>query len=159
MDPAIDEDPFSGDELDELYRDIILDYYRSPRNKGRLSRANASKDGHNPLCGDEVTIDLMIQGDVIKDVNFDGHGCSISQSSASMMTDAIKGRTLKEISGLSTAFTDVMKGSDVDEDILGDLEALKGVSKFPVRVKCATLAWHTMNEAIKSFLVDKTTAK
>ena len=144
------------DELGELYRDIILDYYRSPRNKGRLSSPSVSREGYNPLCGDEVQIDLTILDGVIEDVNFDGRGCSISQSSASMMTDAIKGMTLDETDTMFHRFQDMMLGSgEVNSEDLGDLEALIGVRKFPVRIKCATLAWHALDEAVKAFLTDE----
>ena len=157
MTTSADQGMISDDsELGELYRDIILDYYRRPRNRGRLPEASVSRDGHNPLCGDEVTVDLAIDDKVITDVKFDGHGCSISQSSASMMTDAVKGRTLAEAEKLFGTFTNVMKGTeDAEAEQLGDLEALTGVRKFPVRVKCATLAWHTLSDGIRAFLSKK----
>ena len=136
-------------ELDELYREIILDHYRSPRNRGRLPAPSVRREGLNPLCGDEIQIDLAIQDGVIRDVRFQGRGCSISQSSASMMTEAVKGLPLDRAEALFASFREMMQGSEgVDPAALGDLEALTGVRKFPVRVKCATLAWHTLEEAI-----------
>ncbi len=138
-------------ELDELYRDVILDHYRSPRHKGSLPSPTISREGLNPLCGDEVTIDLGLKGDVIAEVAFHGSGCSISQSSASMLTEAILGKRLDEAEALFRDFTAMMQGSnEVDPESLGDLEAMSGVRKFPVRVKCATLAWHTLEEALES---------
>lgn len=137
-------------ELDELYRDVILDHYRSPRHKGSLPSPTISREGLNPLCGDEVTIDLGLKGDVIAEVAFHGSGCSISQSSASMLTEAVLGKTLDEAEVLFRGFTAMMQGSnEIDPEALGDLEAMSGVRKFPVRVKCATLAWHTLEEALE----------
>ena len=137
-------------ELDELYRDVILDHYRSPRHRGSLASPTISREGLNPLCGDEVTIELGLKGDVIAEVAFHGSGCSISQSSASMLTEAVLGKTLAEAETLFRGFTAMMLGSDeIDPESLGDLEALSGVRKFPVRVKCATLAWHTLAEALE----------
>ncbi len=137
-------------ELDELYRDVILDHYRSPRHKGSLSSPTIIREGLNPLCGDEVTLDLGLKGDVIAEVAFHGSGCSISQSSASMLTEAVLGKTLAEAETLFRDFTAMMQGSnEVDPESLGDLEAMSGVRKFPVRVKCATLAWHTLAEALE----------
>lgn len=139
-------------ELDELYREIILDHYRSPRNRGSLDQPSASSEGDNPLCGDEVRIDLAIRDGRISDVRFVAKGCSISQASASMMTEAIKGLSLEEVESLFEMFKGMMYGADeVDVEALGDLEALQGVRKFPVRVKCATMAWNTMKEALEEF--------
>ena len=139
-------------ELDELYREIILDHYRNPRNSGSLDQPSASGEGDNPLCGDEVKIDLAIRDGRIVDVRFVAKGCSISQASASMMTEAIKGRSLEEVESLFEMFKGMMYGADeVDVEALGDLEALQGVRKFPVRVKCATLAWNTLEEALEEY--------
>ncbi|MDO8616438.1 MAG: SUF system NifU family Fe-S cluster assembly protein [Dehalococcoidia bacterium] len=136
-------------ELDELYRDIILDHYRHPRRKGRLAAPTATHEGLNPLCGDEVTIEVIVRDGRIQDIAYMGSGCSISQSSASMMTEAVHGKPVAEVRGLIADFTAMMRGSDdIDPESLGDLEALGGVRKFPVRVKCATLAWHTLDEAL-----------
>jgi nitrogen fixation NifU-like protein len=137
--------------LDDLYRDIILEYYRNPRNRGRLPEATVSREGQNPLCGDEVFLDLLVEDGVIKDARFQGQGCSISQASASMLTEAVRGLTLEEAEDLYDRFHRLMTGDEtVDAAELGDLEALSGVRKFPVRVKCATLAWHVLDEAIRS---------
>jgi nitrogen fixation protein NifU and related proteins len=150
--------------LEDLYREIILDHYRSPRNRGELPVPPAAvAKGHNPLCGDEITVFLEVEDGVVSDVRVGGQGCSISQSSASMMSQAIKGRTVDEVRALVRRFKGMMSieegdGDDVaaaDEDEqqpaaidLGDLEALQGVVKFPVRIKCATLAWNTLVDAL-----------
>jgi nitrogen fixation protein NifU and related proteins len=139
--------------LEDLYREIILDHYRTPRNRGELPAPPAVfAQGHNPLCGDEVTVFLQIDGDVVGDVKVSGQGCSISQSSASMMSQAIKGRGIHEVRALVRRFKGMMSIEDADPNgdgdaepvALGDLEALQGVVKFPVRIKCATLAWNTL---------------
>jgi nitrogen fixation protein NifU and related proteins len=143
--------------LEDLYREIILDHYRSPRNRGELPAPPAVfAQGHNPLCGDEITVYLQLDGDRVSDVRVDGQGCSISQSSASMMSQAIKGRTVDEVRALVRRFKGMMSIEDADGDedapavevSLGDLEALQGVVKFPVRIKCATLAWNTLLQAL-----------
>ncbi len=144
--------------LEELYREVILDHYRNPRNRGAVAGANAQADGNNPLCGDEVHVELIVDDGAIIDIGVVGQGCSISQASASMMTDAIKGRTLDEVAELTAKFKtmmDIDTGGDagIDPDrpgaVLGDLEALQGVRRFPVRIKCANLAWTTLEEAIR----------
>jgi nitrogen fixation NifU-like protein len=153
--------------LEDLYREIILDHYRNPRNRGELPVPPGTRvEGFNPLCGDEIVVYLDLDGDTVRDVRINGQGCSISQSSASMMSSAIKGRTLDEVRALSRAFKAMMSihektidesndGSDgaklveeVEEVKLGDLEALRGVVKFPVRIKCATLSWNTLLQGI-----------
>ena len=147
--------------LEDLYREIILDHYRTPRNRGELPTPPAVvAQGHNPLCGDEITVYLQLDGDVVSDVKVGGQGCSISQSSASMMTQAIKGHTVGEVRSLVRRFKGMMSIQDLDGDAaegngdtgaevaLGDLEALQGVVKFPVRIKCATLAWNTLLDAL-----------
>lgn len=137
------------EELDDLYRDIIIDHYRNPRHKGKLDAPTVCEEGYNPLCGDEITIDVEVDDGVVTDIAQRGSGCSISQSSASMMTEAIVGKKLTDVRHLIDEFTTMMRGSDdVDFDELGDLESLMGVRKFPVRVKCATLAWHTLSKAL-----------
>ncbi len=139
-------------ELDELYREIILDHYRSPRNRGSLEQPTATGEGDNPLCGDEVRVDLDIRDGRVFDVRFEANGCSISQASASMMTEAVKGLSLEEVDSLFETFKVMMySAGEVDVEALGDLEALQGVRKFPVRVKCATLAWNTLQEALEEF--------
>ena len=144
--------------LEDLYREIILDHYRSPRNRGELPTPPAAvAQGHNPLCGDEITVYLLVDDARVGDVKVGGQGCSISQSSASMMSQAIKGRSVDEVRALVRRFKGMMSiedsgGDDGDGDAplaeLGDLEALQGVVKFPVRIKCATLAWNTLIDAL-----------
>jgi nitrogen fixation protein NifU and related proteins len=145
--------------LEDLYREIILDHYRTPRNRGELPVPPAQHaEGHNPLCGDEITVYLMLDGDnqsgVVTDVKVGGQGCSISQSSASMMSQAVKGKTVPEVRALVRKFKGMMSIETADDgaapiDVpLGDLEALQGVVKFPVRIKCATLAWNTLAQAL-----------
>lgn len=136
----------AGALLEELYREVILDHYRSPRNKGPLPDADASVHLHNPLCGDEITLALTVEGDVIRKARFIGQGCSISQASASMLTEAIQGRTLSEARDMMDRFTRMVRGELAPEAAdLGELEALSGVSRFPVRVKCALLAWEALD--------------
>lgn len=142
--------------LEDLYREIILDHYRSPRNRGELPPPANKAEGHNPLCGDEITVFVQVDGDVVSDVKVSGQGCSISQSSASMMSQAIKGKSLDEVRALVHRFKVMMSIEEDADDAaapavkLGDLEALQGVVKFPVRIKCATLAWNTLVEALES---------
>ncbi len=136
-------------DLDDLYRELILDHYRQPRNKGKLEAATARAEGFNPLCGDEIAVDLDIEDGQIKDVAFRGRGCSISQASGSMMTAAVKGHTRHEARALLDAFKAMMLEPEKEpEAFLEDLEAFQGVAKFPVRVKCATLAWHVLEEGL-----------
>lgn len=160
--------------LEDLYREIILDHYRSPRNRGELASPPAVRtEGFNPLCGDEIVVYLDVDdAGVVTDIRIGGTGCSISQSSASMMSAAVKGKTIPEVKALTRAFKGMMSlhessldaegesGEPVDEDAeaaaaaldadvkLGDLEALRGVVKFPVRIKCATLAWNTLLQGL-----------
>ncbi len=137
-------------ELDDLYREIIIDHYRHPRHRGHLTAPSASHEGLNPLCGDEVTVEVVVDGGDLDEIAYSGSGCSISQSSASMMTEAVAGKSVAETRRLIADFTAMMRGDEsIDPDALGDLEALSGVRKFPVRIKCATLAWHTLAEALK----------
>jgi nitrogen fixation NifU-like protein len=137
--------------LDDLYRELILDHYRHPRNKGELETRTARVEGYNPLCGDEIEVDMLIDDEgVIEDVAFKGRGCSISQASGSMMTDAVKGLSKQEAQRMLEAFTKMMTDPELEPDVdLGDLEAFQGVAKFPVRVKCATLAWHVLEEGLE----------
>ncbi len=147
--------------LEDLYREIVLDHYRSPRNRGELPAPPAHRtEGFNPLCGDEIVVYLQVDGDVITDVKIGGQGCSISQSSASMMSAAIKGKTVQEARSLTRAFKAMMSihestldGADADTTPdpairLGDLEALRGVARVPVRIKCATLSWNTLAQGL-----------
>jgi nitrogen fixation NifU-like protein len=150
--------------LDDLYREIILDHYRSPRNRGELPPPAAHAVGHNPLCGDEIEVYLDVHdgpdGKVVGDIKVGGQGCSISQSSASMMSQAVKGKSVDEVRALVHKFRSMMSIEELSDDDaaadvkLGDLEALQGVVKFPVRIKCAVLAWNTLTEA----LAESTTA-
>ncbi len=161
--------------LEDLYREIILDHYRSPRNRGELETPPAHRvEGFNPLCGDEIVVYVDVEDDTVKDIRIAGQGCSISQSSASMMSAAVKGKTLDEVKDLTKAFKAMMSiheqnldgegegkeqagdsglGDEALEEApevnLGDLEALRGVVKFPVRIKCATLSWNTLAQGIE----------
>jgi nitrogen fixation NifU-like protein len=136
--------------LEDLYREVILDHYRNPRNRAALAVANLVAEGVNPLCGDEVTVELnMDAGEVIREVSVRGHGCSISQSSGSMMSEAIRGLHREQVAALSERFQSLLLTEDHNpEDGLGDLAALQGVRKYPVRVKCALLPWTTLEEAL-----------
>jgi nitrogen fixation NifU-like protein len=144
--------------LDELYREVILDHYRNPRHRGRLEHPDAHGEGHNPLCGDEVSLDLKIEDGRVVAVAVTGQGCSISQASASMMAESILGKTeaeIEELSGRFRAMMDIDEGDPgIDEsrpgEVLGDLEALQGVRRFPVRIKCAALPWTTLQEALEA---------
>ena len=135
--------------LDDLYRETILDHYSHPRNRGVVEPADVSRDGANPLCGDEVRVTLRTRDGIVEDVRFEGKGCSISQASASMMTEQVKGRPVADAARLIAAFKAMMHNGAVPTDGLGDLEALQGVRKFPVRVKCATLSWITLELALE----------
>jgi nitrogen fixation protein NifU and related proteins len=136
--------------LDTLYRQVIMDHYKNPRNKGILENS-LTVDMNNPTCGDRIRLTLDLEDNVVKDAKFEGEGCSISMSSASMMTQAIKGQTLENALELSKIFSDMMLGKEYDGDLdLGDIEALKGVTNFPARIKCATLAWKAMEKGITS---------
>lgn len=146
--------------LEDLYREIILDHYRTPRNRGELESPPAIEaNGHNPLCGDEITVYVLVDGSgddaVVTDIKISGQGCSISLSSASMMTQAVMGKTVREVRALVRRFKGLMsievEEQPGDADIaLGELEALQGVVKFPVRIKCAVLGWNTLAQALDS---------
>jgi nitrogen fixation NifU-like protein len=142
-------------ELRELYQEVILDHSKRPRNYRKQDDASNHAKGYNPLCGDKITVFLKLDGDVIQDVSFQGAGCAISTASASMMTEILKGKTKEEVERLFEHFHNVVTGKDEgeDEDItekLGKLAVFAGVQEFPVRVKCATLAWHTLRAALES---------
>ena len=142
-----------SEELDDLYREVILDHTKHPRNFREITNPTRSADGHNRLCGDKLKVFVKLNGDKIEDLAFKGAGCSISTASASMMTEALKGKTLAEANDLFTRFHDVLTGPPdiaTDAEDLGKLAAFHGVRKFPVRVKCATLAWHTLQAALKN---------
>lgn len=135
--------------LDDLYREIILDHYRQPRHRGQLVSPTCSADGANPLCGDQVTVSLRVDGDRIADISFSGNGCSISQASASMMTEYALGRSPAEALAGVEAFAELMRtGEPTGRDGFDDIDALAGVSKFAARVKCASLAWKTLEQAL-----------
>ena len=140
-----------GDGLAELYQELILDHYRRPRNQGSLEAHTSRVALANPTCGDELELDLLLEGGTIRDVRFSGHGCSISQASASMMTQLIKGKTLDEARRLAARFSEMMRGSaDAAHDrALGEARALAGVARFPVRVKCALLGWSALEESTR----------
>jgi len=139
--------------LRELYQEVILDHSRHPRHHGVLEDASHKAEGYNPLCGDRVTVYLRLDADDrVADIKFEGKGCAISQASASMMTDMLKGRTAAEADRLMTGFLHLVKGedaSDLPEDDRERLEVMGGISEFPMRVKCATLAWHTYKNAVE----------
>ena len=139
--------------IEDLYREIILDHYRTPRNRGELQPPAVYAEGNNPLCGDDIRIYLDVADGVVRDVKFSGQGCSISQSSTSMMTVAVKGKPVAEVLAFVRRFKHMMTLTEGDDEVyqsinLGDIEALQGVVKFPVRIKCATLGWNTLLEAI-----------
>jgi nitrogen fixation protein NifU and related proteins len=136
-------------ELKDLYRDVILDHNRAPRNFGKLEDANASADGHNPLCGDLLHLSLKLDGDRVQDVRFEGKGCAISTASASLMTEAVKGKDRATIGALFHKVHALLTSQDATAPPeLGKLAALSGVREFPARVKCASLCWHTLNAAL-----------
>jgi nitrogen fixation NifU-like protein len=135
--------------LDEIYKEVILDHYKNPRNKREMPDAELTCSKNNPLCGDEITVYVHADGGKVLDVSFVGQGCSISQSSASMMTESVSGKTVEEVGELSTSVRGMRAGEpEPDEDEFGELVALKGVVKYPIRVKCAVLAWDVLQEAL-----------
>ena len=136
--------------LEELYKEVILDHYRAPRNKGRLDPHDVALERNNPLCGDEIELFLKFDGDAVEGIAFEGKGCSISQASASMMTEKIKGVSTKEAQALAESIKRMMAGEEEgDPKELEDLVSLKGVVKYPVRIKCALLGWNTLLEALE----------
>ena len=136
-------------DLKDLYRDVILDHNKRPRNFGKLEAADAHADGHNPLCGDRLTVFLKMDGDRVDDIRFEGKGCAISTASASMMTEAIKGKDKADIGELFEKIHSLLTRQDaVADPSLGKLAALSGVREYPARVKCASLCWHTLNAAL-----------
>lgn len=140
-----------NNNLDQLYRSVIMDHYKNPRNKGSLAEDSVTIDMNNPTCGDRIHLTLKVEDGIVKDAKFDGEGCSISMSSASMMTQIVKGKKIEEALELAEIFSKMMLGEefDVDKYDLGDVEALQGVAKFPARIKCATLAWKAMEKGVK----------
>jgi nitrogen fixation NifU-like protein len=139
------------DAMRELYQEVILDHSKSPKNFKELDDASHQSQGHNPLCGDRLTLYLAVADGVIQDVGFKGAGCAISTASASMMTEALKGKSEAEVDAIFGAFHDLVTGkvAEADDDVLGKLAVFGGVRDYPVRVKCATLAWHTLRAALK----------
>jgi nitrogen fixation NifU-like protein len=151
-------DSGSMDNLGNLYQEVILDHSRRPRNFRKMEGASRKADGYNPLCGDRVTIYLSMDGDVVKDASFQGSGCAISTSSASILTESMKGKTRAEAEALFETFHDLVTGernAKQDAPELGKLAVFSGVSEFPARVKCATLSWHTLRAALDSPNVDE----
>jgi nitrogen fixation NifU-like protein len=138
-------------ELSELYQQVILDHNKKPRNFRKLESANHTADGYNPLCGDQLTVYLNLEDDQVKEVGFEGTGCAISKASASMMTQAVKGKSKEQAESLFKEFHSMVTGElneETEENILGNLKIFAGVREFPVRVKCATLPWHTLHAAL-----------
>ncbi|WP_017756321.1 Fe-S cluster assembly sulfur transfer protein SufU [Calidifontibacillus oryziterrae] len=137
--------------LDTLYRQVIMDHYKNPRNRGEMEDGDVTINMNNPTCGDRIQLQFKVEDGIVKDVKYDGEGCSISMSSASMMTQAIKGLEIEKALKLSKIFSEMMQGKefeDNDDLDLGDIEALSGVAKFPARIKCATLAWKAMEKGL-----------
>ncbi|MCK6258360.1 SUF system NifU family Fe-S cluster assembly protein [Fictibacillus sp. KIGAM418] len=136
--------------LDQLYRQVIMDHYKNPRNKGQLADDAVTINMNNPTCGDRIQLHLKVDDGKISDAKFDGEGCSISLASASMMTQTVKGLSVEDAVKLAHVFYNMMLGKDYDDTSfdLGDIEALQGVSKFPARIKCATLAWKAMEKGV-----------
>lgn len=141
----------STNKLDQLYRSVIMDHYKNPKNKGVLTGGNVTVDMNNPTCGDVIHLTMDVVDGIVKDVKFEGEGCSISMASASMMTQMIKGKTTEEAVKLAQTFSNMMLGKDLDDSIdLDDLEALSGVAQFPARIKCATLSWKAMEKGVSN---------
>jgi nitrogen fixation protein NifU and related proteins len=141
-------------ELNDLYRDVILDHNRRPRNFGGLEAADASVEGYNPLCGDRLTLRLKLDEETIKDIRFEGQGCAISTASASLMTEAVKGKTREEALQLFARVHELLTNDAASAEELGKLGALSGVREYPARVKCASLCWHTLVSALKAAQLD-----
>jgi len=138
--------------LDEMYRDIILDHYRSPRGKQPIEKSNVESEGSNPSCGDEISLQVFVKDNILKDVHVDCKGCAISTASGSMLAEAVKGKSFDEVMKIADTVKKLLKGEIEESDVdLGDLDSLKGVRQFPVRVKCALLAWVTLIEGLKHY--------
>jgi len=136
--------------MSDLYGEILLDHYRLPRNKGKLAHETLAAEGKNPLCGDELTLHLLVEGGTIRDISFEGTGCAISMASASMLTEDLKGRSVAEVQHRIEQFRQFIRdGQEPEGEALNDISALSGVAQLPVRVKCATLPWTTMEEALR----------
>ena len=144
--------PIENMALGDLYTEVIGEHSRSPENKGELAAATVRERGHNPSCGDEITLELQIEGDIIKDAAFTGVGCAISQASTDIMIDLMRGKTVEEAQRLAQLFTSMIKREVTDDAALEELDeaiALKNISNMPARVKCAVLAWHTLEDVLK----------
>ena len=144
--------PTENAALGDLYTEVIGEHSRSPENKGELAAATVRERGHNPSCGDEITLELLIEGDIIKDAAFTGVGCAISQASTDIMIDLMRGKTVEEAQRLAQLFTSMIKREVTDDAALEELDeaiALKNISNMPARVKCAVLAWHTLEDVLK----------
>ncbi|NIK76904.1 nitrogen fixation NifU-like protein [Paenibacillus castaneae] len=136
-------------QLDDLYRRVIMDHYKNPRNRGTMNEESVTINLNNPTCGDRISLQLQMEEGKVADAKFSGEGCSISMSSASMMTEAIKGKTFDEALSMAEKFSALMKGEPVEFDEYEELDALSGVNKFPARIKCATLAWNALRKGIE----------
>ncbi|RCW43372.1 Fe-S cluster assembly sulfur transfer protein SufU [Paenibacillus prosopidis] len=136
-------------QLDDLYRRVIMDHYKNPRNRGTLNEESVTINLNNPTCGDRISLQLQVVDGKVTDAKFSGEGCSISMSSASMMTEAVKGKSFDEALTMADKFSALMKGEPVEFEELEDIEALSGVNKFPARIKCATLAWNALRKGIE----------
>lgn len=137
-------------ELNDLYRRVIMDHYKNPRNRGEMDDQAVTIQLNNPTCGDRISLQLQVDNDIVTNAKFTGEGCSISMSSASMMTEAVKGLKFDEAIAMAERFSLLMKGEAVEFDELEDIEALSGVNKFPARIKCATLAWNALRKGIEA---------
>lgn len=141
-----------SDNLDDLYRDIIMDHYKAPRGRKKLSRADITNEGKNPVCGDEIEVSMKVNDGRVDDISVQCLGCAISVASGSMLADTIKGKSVEEVKRIARAVKAILKGEQPQEEIeLGDLDALDGVSKFPVRIKCALLSWSTLVEGLEAW--------
>lgn len=135
-------------DLDDLYQEVIMDHNRRPRNFRKPAAANRETEGFNPLCGDQITLYLVVEGDKIADVGFQAVGCAISKASASMMTESVKGLSIEDAGKVFEEFHNMIRQEEFAPDLLGDAELLEGVSKYPARIKCAALSWHALNSAL-----------
>ncbi|BBI32329.1 Fe-S cluster assembly sulfur transfer protein SufU [Cohnella abietis] len=136
-------------QLDDLYRRVIMDHYKTPRNRGELEQDSVTVNLNNPTCGDRISLQLQLEDGIVRNVKFTGEGCSISMSSASMMTEAIMGKPAEEALEMADKFSAMMKGEAVEFEDYEDVEALSGVNKFPARIKCATLAWNALRKGVE----------
>lgn len=138
--------------LDDMYREIILDHYKAPRGKKPIDKVDISSNGHNPSCGDDIVLKVDVDHDTVKDIHVDCKGCAISVASGSMLAEYIKGKSIDEVKKIAEAVRLMLKGENIDlPDDIGDIDSLQGVKKFPVRIKCALLAWMTLIEGLKSY--------